>query len=132
MSEPEATQFIAEMSGAALFRPNEWIQLAIADIHTDQLLGDVGLYLSPDGSMAEVGFTVAREAQGRGIATAAGEAVIALVLERTAVSKVVGITDARNSPSINLLTRLGMRQRESREAVFKGEECIELVFSIER
>jgi aminoglycoside 6'-N-acetyltransferase len=120
------------MTNAVLFQPGEWIQLAIAEPATDRLLGDIGLHLARDVSVAEVGFTLARQAQGRGIATAAAEAAVALILEHTAASRVVGITDARNLPSVRLLARLGMRQVESRQTVFKGEACTELVFSIER
>jgi RimJ/RimL family protein N-acetyltransferase len=132
MSKEAALKFIEEMEAAPLFQPGNWNQLGIADPDTDKLLGDVGLYVSGDGSTAEVGFTIANEAQGRGVATAAVEAALTLIFSHTSVKKVLGITDIRNSASIRLLSRVGMRQVEQREAVFKGEACIELVFCLER
>lgn len=132
MSLEEAAQFLAEMSEVELFSQGEWHQLAIADAATDALLGDIGLHLSLDGSAAEIGFTLAKAAQGRGIATWAAEAVMRLLFERTSVGRIVGVTDVRNEASIRLLKRIGMSQHALREASFKGESCFELVFARER
>jgi len=132
VSDPEALAFLEEMASAPLLQPGQWIQLAIADPHTDQLLGDIGLYVAPDSSSAELGFTLARAAQGRGVATAAAQAAVRLLFACTAVARVVGITDARNEPSVRLLSRIGMRMVESRQSVFKGEACTEQVFSMAR
>ncbi|MCU0967407.1 MAG: GNAT family N-acetyltransferase [Rubrivivax sp.] len=132
MTEEEGARFIAEMADAVLFTPGEWVQIAIADPASDRLLGDVGLHLAADGTSAEIGFTLAREAQGRGVATAAVEAALELLFARTAIARVVAVTDARNAPSIALLGRVGLQHVESREAVFKGEECTEWVFAMAR
>ena len=45
---------------------------------------------------------------------------------------VEGITDAHNLPSILLLERVGMRLVRIREAMCKGELCIEHVYAIAR
>jgi aminoglycoside 6'-N-acetyltransferase len=132
MSDADARQFLAEMSEIKLFRLGEWHQLAIADVGTDALVGDIGLHVSPDGSAAEIGFTLTKGAQGKGIATCAAEVAVRLLLERTPARRILGVTDARNEASIRLLRRIGMRQVASREAVFKGESCVELVFGTER
>lgn len=132
MADPDAQQFLAEMAESPLFQPGAWQQLAIADVDSDALLGDMGLHVAPDGSEAELGFTLSKAAQGKGIATSAAEAAINLLFERTAVGKIVGVTDARNEPSIRLLKRIGMREVASREAVFRGEPCVELVFALRR
>jgi RimJ/RimL family protein N-acetyltransferase len=132
MSDAEAEQFLAEMAGIELFRLGEWHQLAIADVDTDALLGDLGLYLAPDGLTGEIGFTLSTAAQGRGIATCAAEVGMRLLFERTSVRTIIGVTDERNAPSIRLLTRIGMLEIASRRAEQRGEPCVELVFGIER
>ena len=132
MSDAEAERFLAEMAGIELFGLGEWHQLAIAAVDTDALLGDIGLHVSADGSAGEIGFTLCKAAQGRGIATDAAKAALSLLFERTSVAAVTGVTDASNEPSIKLLRRIGMRQVASRHVVFKGEACVELVFSKER
>jgi RimJ/RimL family protein N-acetyltransferase len=132
MSEADALAFLEEMSSVQLFRPGEWAQIAIAEPERLALLGDVGLYLAEDASQAEVGFTLARHAQGRGLAAAAVRAAIQLVFEFTAAERVLGVTDARNHASVALLERVGMQRQEERTAVFRGEPCIEYVYAVLR
>lgn len=131
-SDAEALTFLQSVANAPLFQPGEWIQLAIAEAQSLKLVGDIGLFLAQDGSWAEVGFTLARPAQGAGLASSAVQATIGLVFARTSAAKVIAVTDQRNAASIRLLERLHMRLTETREAVFKGEPCTELVFALQR
>lgn len=128
MSEPEALAFLVEMEVTPLFQPGKWIQIGIADSDTDGLVGDIGILLHGDTQAAEVGFTLAPSAQGRGIATIAVREALQMLFTATSALQVFGITDARNARSIRLLERLDFKYRESRSAVFRGEECTELVF----
>jgi aminoglycoside 6'-N-acetyltransferase len=97
-----------------------------------ELIGDIGLYLAEDSRHAEIGFTLARHAQRRGLATAAVREAVQLVFAFTAVERVVGITDARNHASIALLERVNMRKVEERTVEFRGETCVEYVYAIPR
>lgn len=132
MSEAEGLTFLTEMEVATLFQPGQWVQLGIADPRTDVLVGDIGLYLSDDSQTGEVGFTLAPSAQGRGIASAAVREALQLFCTATPVAQIIGITDTRNTPSVRLLERLGFECRETRHAVFRGEECTERVFVLPR
>jgi aminoglycoside 6'-N-acetyltransferase len=132
MSEAEALAFLVEMEATALFQPGRWVQLGIADPSMEILLGDIGVRLSEDSQSAEVGFTLAPLAQGRGVASAAVRAALQLLFAATPVSLVVGITDARNTRSVRLLERLGFEGQEIRKAIFHGQECIEQVFVLPR
>lgn len=132
MSAEEATAFLREMNTTPLLSPGNWVQIAIADPNTRRLIGDIGLFLDQDGRYAEVGFTLARHAQGRGVATAAVREAIRLVFAATQVGRVLGITDARNTASVRLLERVGMRRTETASAVFRGEQCIEHVYEMLR
>ncbi len=132
MSESQALAFIAEMTSAALFEPGEWAQLAIARAEDNSLVGDIGLFVSGTGEHAEVGFTVSPAAQGRGYGSEAVAAAISLLFEATAVERVLGVTDARNTASMQLLERVGMQRIESRVVVFKGEPCTEWVYAKRR
>jgi RimJ/RimL family protein N-acetyltransferase len=116
------------MAVAPLFMPGAWVQLAIAEPGSLRLVGDIGLSLAEDGSHAELGFTLAKPAQGAGLATSAVQAAMALVFAHTSALRVIGVTDQRNARSIKLLERLDMHRTESREVSFKGERCTELVF----
>lgn len=132
MTEAGALEFLAQMSQAALFVPGDWLQLGIATPDEDELIGDIGLYLSDDGTRGEIGFTLEPQAQGQGIAGRAAAEALDLLFARTAASEVRGITDARNAASIRLLERLGFVCVESREVQFRGETCTELVYVLHR
>ena len=132
LPEAEALQFLGEMNRAPLFAAGQWIQLGIADPASDRLVGDIGLYLSGDGSNGEVGFTLGPSAQGRGIASNAVREALRLMFAATDVARVLGITDERNLPSIRLLERVGFGFVETRRAVFRGESCTELVYALLR
>lgn len=132
MSDEEAVAFLSEMSAAPLFRPGSWTQIGIAEAATQRLSGDIGLFLAADGRHAEVGFTLARHAQGRGIATTAVREAIKLIFDCSSVDRVLGITDVRNSTSLRVLERLGMERVEARNTVFRGEPCEEWVYAVAR
>jgi RimJ/RimL family protein N-acetyltransferase len=132
MSEDETRAFLVEMCEAPLFPRGEWIQLGIADAATDDLVGDIGVHVAEDGRSAEIGFTLAPSAQGRGIATAAVHATLDAIFASTDCERVHGITDVRNAPSARLLERVGFVLRERRETEFRGEPCTEAVYAIAR
>ncbi len=132
MADVQAQAFLDEMSKVPLFRRGEWAQVGVAEPQNFGLLGDIGLYLAADSRHAEIGFTLARQAQGRGLATAAVREAIQLVLEFTNVERVLGITDVRNHASIGVLERVGMRRQEERYAMFRGESRVECVYGVRR
>lgn len=130
--DAEALAFLEAMATVPLFQPGQWTQLGIADALTDELLGDLGIHVSADGREAEFGFTLAHAAQGRGIASAAVRAAIAMVLAQTAVERIHAQTDARNTACIRLLERLGATLLERIATEFRGEPCVELRYELAR
>lgn len=130
--DAEALAFLNEMAAVPLFRLGQWTQLGIADELTDQLLGDLGVYISSDGQQAEFGFTLARAAQGRGIASAAVCEAVALVFDQTAVERIHAQTDTRNTACIRLLERLGAPLIERIATEFRGEPCSEWRYELAR
>jgi len=55
-----------------------------------------------------------------------------LLFTATKVTHVLGVTDARNIPSIRVLERLGFKCLETRRVIFRGEACSEEVYSISK
>ncbi|MBB5019817.1 RimJ/RimL family protein N-acetyltransferase [Chitinivorax tropicus] len=132
MTTAKALEFIDEMHHAPLFAPGQWVQLGIAEPASDVLIGDIGLYLSADGSYGEIGFTLQPSAQGRGIASLAVREALDLLFTATGITRVLGITDVRNRPSIRLLERLGFELIERRDVLFRDEPCTESVYALAR
>ena len=131
VSDEEARGFLVEMSGAPFGRLGEWLQIAIADADDGFLRGDVGLFVAASGSEAEFGITLARAAQGKGLAEEAARTLIDGLRAHTTVRRLVAITDTRNAPSARLLRRLGMELEAETAAEFRGEPCREWHFSLE-
>lgn len=128
--DDEALAFLNEMAAAPLFQPGRWTQLGIADAPAGELLGDLGIHLSADGREAEFGFSLARSAQGRGLATAAVREAIGMVFELTAAERIHAQTDARNTACIRLLERLGARLVARIATEFRGEPCVEMRYEL--
>jgi RimJ/RimL family protein N-acetyltransferase len=130
ISDPAALAFLAEMARAPFAEEGEWIQVAIADAADDSLIGDLGLITTAGGHEAEFGITLARAAQGRGLAEEAARALIAALHAHTAVRRVIAITDTRNVASARLLRRLGMTLEGEESAELRGEPCREWHFAL--
>lgn len=133
MSTSEATAFLSDMSTAAFGKDGAWFQIGIAERSTDRLIGDLGVCLRrAEDRYAEIGFTLAAESQGQGLASEAVREALVLLFEQTDVARVIAITDTRNDASIRLLQRVGMTLTETVSAVFRGEPCEEHVFVLSR
>ena len=122
--DEEASQFLSEMSTAELFLTGHWTQIGIAD-RTNQLIGDIGIFINGGSVSAEIGFTLNRSYQGLGLAAEAVREAIRLIFRSTPVEKVLAVTDARNRACIRLLERLKMTKTKTVEAMFRGEPCQE-------
>jgi RimJ/RimL family protein N-acetyltransferase len=130
-SDDEARAFLVEMVEAPFGQLGEWLQIAIADAADGFLLGDLGLFVAASGDEAEFGITLARAAQGKGLAEEAARTLIDGLRAHTAVRRLIAITDTRNAPSARLLRRLGMELEAEAEAEFNGEPCREWHFALE-
>lgn len=130
--DAQALGFLTEMASAPLFVPGTWSQLGIADAQTGALLGDIGIHISDDGQAAEFGFSLARAAQGRGLASAAVREAVALVFAQTPVLCIHAQTDSRNLACIRLLERLGAVKLADIATEFRHEPCVEHRYELAR
>ena len=110
MDDAGAVAFIAGMAVARIGVPGEWLQIAVAEKSTGVLFGDIGIGLDRNRTgVAEIGFSMAPAAQGRGLGSEAVMAALALLFDSATIDVVEGITAARYIASIRLLERVGMR-----------------------
>lgn len=111
LSEAEAGELIAEMAGIdVLAIRGDGVQLAIREEPGGPLVGDLYLVRSvAEAHVAELGITLVPGAHGRGLASAAVQAVLAALLgdRRVGVSRLDGILDIDNERSQALFERLG-------------------------
>jgi len=122
-SRADAEAFLAEMMATHPDTPGQWFQFAVADLEHDRLLGDVALFCDETGPEAEIGYSLAPEATGRGYASEAVAAVLDYALPGRRKSLVRAWADTRNARSLALLARLGFEKPDEpfRRSWFKGE-----------
>lgn len=75
-----------------------------------RMIGDLTLIASSvEQATVEIGWVLHPEAQGRGYATDAARALLALAFDSLGAHRVIAQLDARNTASARLCERLGMR-----------------------
>lgn len=132
MTDREASDFVAAQACHRCLTPGAWHQLGIAYLDSDLLIGDAGVWLSPDSSQAEIGLSISSAAQGQGFGSECLNGLIDLLFAATNVAEIVGNADTRNPACLAVLARSAMRHVETRQAEYKGEVCIEHAFSVRR
>lgn len=133
IDELEARALIREMASARPGVPGDWFQFAIESKETGALLGDCALQV--DGQepyKAELGFTLAREHQGKGFASEAASRLLDYAFASLDLHRVFALADCRNRPSWTLLDRVGMRREGHflENVWFKGEWCDEYLYAV--
>lgn len=126
-----ARALLDSVRAAPFGTPGTWYQIAIADPGTDALLGDCALHFLEDGQQIELGFTLARAHQGRGLVREAVTALLDHVFGALSRHRVFAVTDARNESAIRLLTHLGFRREGHflQSVFFKGAWGDEMLFA---
>ena len=133
MTTAAAIMFINAMSVATFGEADQWMQIAIADPVTDQLIGDIGICVHGGADAhTEIGYSIAAAWQQQGLGAEAVRAALAMAFECSGIERVVAVTDARNVASVRLLQRIGMTHTSSADAEFRGEPCTERTFILSR
>ena len=131
-TEREAASMIEGLRSQRPGTPGEWFQFAVQSRETGLLVGDCAMRVDEDGCQAEVGFTLSREHQGRGLATEAVSRLLDFAFGELGLHRVYAITDQENEPSFTLLERLGLRREGSfvENAWFKGRWSSEYLYAV--
>jgi RimJ/RimL family protein N-acetyltransferase len=133
-TEPPSEAEAREAVERRIARPPETGVALVAEIGaTGEFAGDVTLTLGPpEHRQAEIGFVFGPEHQGRGYATEAAAALLALAFRTYGLHRVCGRLEARNLASARVLEKLGMRREAHlvENEWVKGEWQSELVYAL--
>ncbi len=145
-SRPELTRFVPhgpltveqvrERHGRALQwldEPGQMLNLLAFQAADGALVGDIVVFWHAGPHRAgEIGYIFDPAFSGRGYATEAARAGLALLFERLGLHRVVGRIDARNDASARVLQRLGMRREAHfvRNELMHGEWTDEVVYAL--
>jgi RimJ/RimL family protein N-acetyltransferase len=87
--------------------PGEWWGLVIADLTTDDLIGNLAVHLAEHGHSAEIGYALCVEHRGKGLATAATALLVDALFEWPEMNRLEGSLHPHNVASAMVLERLG-------------------------
>lgn len=134
-TEEQAREVIEEQKRVEPGTPGRWFTFAAELKETGQMIGHVALSVKKDEPrQAEIGFTFAREHQGRGLAREAAEGVLDYAFGVLGLHRVVAVADCENDRSVALLERLGMRREGHfvENIWFKGAWGSEYLYAVRR
>ncbi len=133
-SEQQARDVIERQKNLEPGLPGEWFTLPLELKETGALVGHIALKIQEDSRQAEIGFTLAREYHGKGLAFEAVSRVLNYLFIKLEMHRVTAITDCENQRSVALLSRLGMRQEGHfiQNIWFKGKWGDEYLYAILR
>jgi RimJ/RimL family protein N-acetyltransferase len=93
----------------AVWQEHGFGQSALLDRATGDFLGRAGLHPWPRWGEVELGYVLARHAQGRGLATEAASAWLDVAFGTLGLDRLTAVVHPDNAPSRTLATRLGFR-----------------------
>ena len=132
-SYTQSMEYVGRYANFVFEKEGDWVCLAIEALdEPGVLLGEVVLKWLAGRGQAEIGWSLAPEARGRGIGTEAAEALLKLGFEDLGFHRIDAKLDELNTASAALCARLGMRL-ESRQVDkwhYKDQWATELVYAI--
>jgi len=122
----DVNDFIDKVS-KAINIPGTWFQFLIICSQNDEIIGDIGIhFLDAESKQVEIGCTLCKFHQKKGLATEALRRIITYLFEDLNKQKVIASIDPRNSASIELVTRLGFKKEAHfRENLFINNEWVD-------
>ena len=125
----DAERLYAQQQKTPFGAAESWHQIAIVDKRSDALVGDCAVHFLGEHEV-EIGFTLAPEWQGQGLAREAVRALLTYLFGKLGKRRVLAVTDAENRPAQELLLTLGFFEDESRrqQVTFKGRPAVEYLY----
>ena len=131
-SYTKSMESVGKYANFVFEKEGDWICLAIEAADSPGLLGEVVLRWLPGCGQAEIGWSLAPAARGRGIASEAARALLKLSFEDLGFHRIDAKLDALNAASAALCERLGMRLEATQvdKWHYKGQWATEVVYAI--
>ena len=109
--------------------PGEWVQVAIE--HEGAVVGDIAVGMVAPG-VAQIGYTLAPEHQGRGFVSEAAEAIVDALFAHTDVVRIVATLDPQNMASMRVVEQLGFTYEglARRAELIRGEWLDDMRFAV--
>jgi RimJ/RimL family protein N-acetyltransferase len=122
-----------KLDQAEIRQEGERLTVAVVLPELDRVIGVVTLkWLSQEHRQGEIGFSFHPDHHGHGYATEAAGALVDLGFRGLHLHRTIGQCDARNTASVGVMERLGMRREAHfvQNEIFKGGWGDEFVYAI--
>ncbi|XAS63557.1 GNAT family N-acetyltransferase [Pseudarthrobacter sp. So.54] len=131
-SYTKSMESVGKYANFVFEKEGDWICLAIEAADSPRLLGEVVLKWLPGCGQAEIGWSLAPEARGKGIASEAAGALLTLGFGELGFHRINAKLDALNTASAALCERLGMRLESTQvdKWHYKGQWATEVVYAL--
>ncbi|QCB96533.1 N-acetyltransferase [Arthrobacter sp. PAMC25564] len=131
-SYTQSMAMVGRYANFAFDKEGDWICLAIEAADAPGLLGEVVLKWLPGRGQAEIGWSLAPAARGKGIAAEAAGVMLKLGFEELGFHRIDAKLDALNTASAALCERLGMRLESTQvdKWHYKGRWATEVVYAL--
>lgn len=129
----QALEYILRYRALKLGTRGEWAMLGIFHKADNLIIGDVSLKVnSEEPRNGGIGCTISKDYHRRGLAKEAISLIFDYAFDNLKMHRIIGITDTRNSSSIQLMLSLGMKLEAYYSEInwFKGAWCDEYQFAI--
>jgi RimJ/RimL family protein N-acetyltransferase len=104
----QAQELLETQVGVTIPTESEWLQLALRERGSNELVGDLALHAIDDlQEIFEIGFTISPKHQGKGYAKEGASTLINYLSGKLGAKKFVANTDSRNAASIRVLLAIG-------------------------
>ncbi|MGJ5676870.1 MAG: GNAT family N-acetyltransferase [Nostochopsis sp.] len=111
LTEEIAMRFLAHQATLEIGEQRVAISFAIHHIADAKTIGEVSIDLLPkEQSQGEIGWLLHPDYQGHGYATEAAQVLLNYVFAERQLHRITSGCDARNTASVRLMERLGMRR----------------------
>ncbi len=131
-SYTQSMETVGRYANFVFEKEGDWVALAVEAADSPGLLGEVVLKWLPGCGQAEVGWSLAPSARGKGYAAEAAAAMLKLGFEDLGFHRIDAKLDALNTASAALCERLGMRLESTQvdKWHYKGQWATEVVYAM--
>lgn len=131
MSEEKALIFLYEQIAVDYHKPGGWIMFSIELVEESKMIGEVGIYISPEHS-GDIGWSLNKDYQGKGYAGEAAELLLHYCFTVFGLHQISAACNSANLASLRIMQKIGM-QFKSKEDVITGEGTFtEYIYSLSR
>ncbi len=132
-TEVETQELLDRAAGYRVPDPRTDYSLAIVERSSGRVIGSGSLFTrQAKAGELEIGYCLARQAWGKGLAKAAAAGLLGLAFQGLGMHRVFGLVDPENPASVGVLEGLGFRQegRLKKHTNLKGQWRDSLLFAI--